>query len=349
MKLTHFTFLLSIFVLSIFPSIDRVSAATLYLDPGVSTLYRGDALVLAVRLMPDQSAGECINVVDAVVTYPEHFQPIDVSIGRSIFSVWVETPTINKDDRTITFAGGIPNGYCGRVEGDPRLTNILVDLVFRSPGTIIGASSEDVAYVDFAPGTRALLNDGLGTEASLRTLGATINLDRNPGSGIVDEWRASVQDDNLPPEEFTVELVKGGAESGGRYYIVFSTIDKQTGISHYEVMEEPVTELGRFNWGAVGVPWLRATSPYLLKDQSLNSIIRVKAIDKAGNEYIATLVPDESLQSISRQTIITYTVYGLGLILILGLILLSGRYLIRRRRLTKMEVAHDEGVGVGDE
>ena len=32
---------------------------------------------------------------------------------------------INKENRTVTFAGGIPNGYCGRVNGDPKLTNII--------------------------------------------------------------------------------------------------------------------------------------------------------------------------------------------------------------------------------
>jgi len=32
-------------------------------------------------------------------------------------------------------------------------------------------------------------------------------------------------------------------------------------------------------------------SPYLLKDQKLKSFIYVKAVDKAGNERIATLAP----------------------------------------------------------
>lgn len=312
-----------------------LEAATLYLDPGVVDLYRGDAVLLSVRLMPDQAAGECINVVDAVITYPEHLQPIDISIGRSIFSIWVEPPTINREARTVTFAGGIPNGYCGRIEGDPRLTNILAEIVFRSPGTQIGGSIESVAHIDFAPGTRALLNDGLGTEAPLQTLGATINLKPIAGPEIVDNWRSIVQEDNIPPEPFTIELVRGGAETGGRYFIIFSTTDKQTGISHFEVMEEPVTEFGRFNWGAVGVPWLEVSSPYVLRDQSLNSIIRVRALDKAGNEYIATLIPDESLQSISRQTIVTLMVYGFGLVLLVGFGVFAWR-IMRARRLNKL-------------
>ncbi len=322
----------------------RVQAATLYLDPGVATLYRGDAVVLAVRLMPDQAEGECINVVDAVITYPEHFQPIDVSIGRSIFPIWVEQPTINRDNRTISFAGGIPNGYCGRVEGDPRLTNILADIVFRSPGTQIGGSKVTLASIDFGPGTRALLNDGLGTEAPLRTLGATINLEPTAGAELVDDWRASVREDNIPPEPFTIELVRGGLETGGKYYIVFSTTDKQTGISHYEVMEEPVTEFGRFTWGAVGVPWLRVNSPYTLRDQSLNSIIRVKAIDKAGNEYLATLIPDESQRSLSRQTMFTLATLGLFVVVILIGSVVAWRYFRSwRQRRRETDQAKDTG------
>ncbi len=66
------------------------TAATLYIDPGVASLFRGDAITTSIRVMPDQATGECINAADVVITYPESIQPVDVSTGRSIFSVWVE-------------------------------------------------------------------------------------------------------------------------------------------------------------------------------------------------------------------------------------------------------------------
>src|SRR3990167_5867132 len=95
---------------------------------------------------------------------------------------------------------------------------------------------------------------------------------------------------------------------------------------------------GFASWGGVGVPWIKAESPYVLKDQSLNSIIRVKALDKAGNEYIATYIPDESLQTISMNEIITYTVMGvLGFILLITIGLLW--FIISRRRRAKAAVA----------
>jgi len=319
-------------------------AATLYIDPGVKTLGRGDAMTVAVRVMPDKEAGECINVIDATITYTENIQPVDISIGKSIFNVWVEPPTINKENRTITFAGGIPNGYCGRVEGDPRLTNIIAEFIFRSPGLMIGASNDPIARIDFGEDTQVLLNDGQGSQAPLRTLGGTFTLEKGAGAGgIVDDWREAVGEDNTPPESFSIELEKDdqGVYFSGKNFIVFSTTDKQTGISHYEVTEEPVLEFKQFNWGATGVPWIKAESPYVLKDQTLNSVIRVRAIDKAGNEYVATFVPDESNKTLSRNDLYMFILAGAAalVILILVIILIVS---LRRRKKKKDRKAHDE-------
>lgn len=319
-------------VLFFFISFSYSSAATIYMDPGVATLNRGDAVTAAVRIMPDQEIGECINVIDAVITYTDNIQPVDISIGKSIFNVWVEAPVINKEEHTITFAGGIPNGYCGRVEGDPRLTNVIAEIVFRSPGMQIGGSEDTEVRIDFAPETQALLNDGQGTRAELRMLGATYTLDKTAGSSITDDWREQVRADNLPPERFSITFAKDETTFGGKSYIVFSTIDKQTGISHYEVMEETVLKFGEFNWGGADVPWIRVDgNVYQLKDQSLNSIVRVKAVDKAGNEYIATYIPDESMQSISRNTMYTYAL-GAAAVAVVIIAVLAVWYAVRRRK-----------------
>lgn len=308
-------------------------AATIYIDPGVGTLYRGDALTAAVRLMPDNVAGECINALDVVLTYTDNIQPVDISIGKSILNVWIEPPVINKENKTITFAGGIPNGYCGRVEGDPRLTNVIAEIIFRSPGLQIGGSDDTIARIDFSPETQVLLNDGQGTRAPLTALGGTFTLDKNAGPGIVDDWREAVREDGVAPEEFSIALEKDeeGIYFNGKYFIVFNTTDKQTGLSHYEVMEEPVLEFTSFTWGGVGSGWVRAESPFVVNDQSLNSIIRVKAIDKAGNEYIATYVPDESQQTLSRNEFYTYLALG-SLIFLFVLLSFLTFFIVRRRR-----------------
>lgn len=312
-------------------------AASLYIDPPKSTLFRGDAITLSVRVDTDEEAGECINAVDGVLTYSSNLQPVDVSIGKSIFNIWVEQPVINTEDRTITFAGGIPNGYCGRVDGDPRLTNVLTEIVFRSPSfSVTGSEDNDnIGVVSFADSTTVYLNDGRGTVAPLETYSAEINLEKETGPTQRNDWKQEVNADRTPPEEFSISLQKDENAFSQRYYIVFNTTDKQTGIDQYQVIEEPLSQFGSFQWGRADAPWLTQRSPYVLKDQSLNSVIRVKAIDKAGNEYIASLVPDDSLRTVSGLTIALY-VLGVSLLVLMAV---AGFFVFRfiKKRATEKE------------
>jgi hypothetical protein len=311
-------------------------AASLYIDPAFGSLSRGDAITLSVRLDTDEAEEECINAVDGVITYSENITPVDVSIGDSIFSIWIEQPVINKENRTITFAGGIPNGYCGRIAGDPRLTNTLVKLIFRSPGFSIGGTSgSSTATIAFAPETAAYVNDGFGTKAPLALYGTSLDLSDTAGPTLQDPWRDAVVTDAIAPEQFSIALEKGETAFSGEYFIVFNTTDKQTGIDQYQVIEEPISSTWSFDWGRADAPWVTTRSPYVLEDQSLNSVIRVKAIDKAGNEYIATLVPEEGVRGISSQNIIMYA--GLGLLALLALAVVGTlvRLFIKRRKAKK--------------
>jgi len=309
-------------------------AATLYIDPPMSTLNRGDAVTLAIRIDTDESVGECVNAVDGVITYSDSINPVDISLGESILPVWVEQPVIDKENRRITFAGGIPNGYCGRVQGDPRLTNIIAELVFRAPGlTVGGGEQSNTASVSFAPETTVYLNDGFGTVAPLSTLGAEITLTQALGSEIIDTWREDVIADTIPPEEFSITLERDEFAFNQDYYIVFNTTDKQTGISHYEVIEEAPQDAKLFSFGAATAPWERARSPYVLKDQSLKSTIRVRAIDKAGNEYVATLVPQNTAR-FATSDIVLLSLVGLASIGIIGVLVW---YLLRRRRRARVQ------------
>jgi len=313
-------------------------AASLYIDPPISTLYRGDAVNFAVRLDVDESAGECVNAVDAVVSFPENIEPVDVSIGNSILSMWVEKPTINLSDRTVTFAGGIPNGYCGRVAGDPLLTNVLAELVFRSPvnGALSGTGETDTAQLTFERSSSAYLNDGFGTQAQLTTYPARITLESGAGEVLVNSWQDKVNEDTIAPEKFSIFLEK--QNTSGKYFVVFNTTDKQTGVDTYQVMEEPLSQRGSFDWGRADAPWIEARSPYVLKDQTLNSTIRVKAIDKAGNEYVATLVPEESLRMSEGFNLQSLILIMFGAITLFVLIAI-GVFLLRKRKPQKTTVS----------
>lgn len=315
-------------------------AASLYIDPAFSELNSGDARQYAVRLDVDEEIGECVNAVDGVIEYSEGINPVDISVGDSIFTIWVEEPTIDTANRRITFAGGLPSGYCGRVAGDPRLTNTIVEIVMRAPGFSIGSAATSTARLEFAPETTAYLNDGFGTQANLQTFGAEISLTNQRGDMLVDTWREEVNLDTQPPEEFSIALERDERAFGGRYFIVFNTTDKQTGIDEYQVMEEPISAFWDFAWGRADAPWVTTRSPYVLEDQSLNSIIRVRALDKAGNEYIATLLPNDDLRTTRPETII-----GIVVLMVIALLAALGIWFIvrlwRRRRINHPSEDHE--------
>ena len=177
--------------------------------------------------------------------------------------------------------------------------------------------------MSFADTTNVYLNDGLGTALKANTSGTKIVVGDNFSGGANDEWNNRVREDTIPPKQFSITLTKDDSAFHGEYFIVFNTNDKQTGIDHYEVIEERINNLGDFDffkWGGVTAPWKRATSPYVLEDQSLNSVIRVKAIDKAGNEYVASLVPDESVRGVNTNTAILYALLAFCIIVLLLII-----------------------------
>ena len=243
-----------------------VSAASLYLDPSDATVGLSDTFVLSVRLDPK---GECVNAGKVVITYPtKSLKAVDFSRGNSIFSLWVEEPKLDIDTGTVSFSGGIPGGYCGRIPGDPSLTNVLGKIVF----TVTGAA-DPKAEVAISPDSRLYLNDGLGTSINPDKQGTTLAIHSTSVSS-ENPWIIEVNADTVPPDSFDIQVESTRGVFGGKYYIVFSTSDKQSGMDHYEIFEKG--------------GWKRIVSPYKLSDQSLSDTIQVKAIDKAGNERLGT-------------------------------------------------------------
>lgn len=317
----------SIYFISFFIGIaGQVEAASLYFDPTSTEVGHGGLVTMGVRLQttPD----ECINAIDAVIEFDEGLEVADVSTGNSIFNLWVEPPTFDNAKKRVTFAGGVSNGYCGRVQGDPQLTNVVAEIIFRADP---GYEENDVYLVQFSELTKGYLNDGFGTPVAVALDTAEVSVNREYIDGEDDEWLRRVEADVDAPKEFSITLTQDDSAFAGKYFITFNTNDKQTGISHYEVIEEPIEDINVFGWGAATAPWIRATSPYRLQDQSLNSIIRVKAVDKAGNEYIATLVPDESVRGLNRPMVVLYGVTLLAATsLIVALLFIVHAFTLRR-------------------
>ncbi len=319
-----------------------VEAATLYFDPSNTDIFRGDSVSVGLRLDTDE--GECINTVDATIHYDAALNAVDISRGDSILNLWVESPKIDEVNHTIRFAGGLPGGYCGRIAGDPSLTNTVLEIVFQSPGFTIGGGSDNKSpRIWLDESSQVLLHDGTGNPAPLQLREAHINLADTAGGQIQDTWKDDVRSDTEIPSDFTITLTKDDFAFNNEYFVVFNSNDKQSGIDHYEVMEEPFAEFSAFKWGRADAPWIETESPYVLEDQTLNSTIRVKAIDKAGNIRVVTLVPDTALRSMSHDMLITTILVG-GILVFVGALVFYALWKRKQRLLAEVSEEASEDV-----
>jgi len=288
-------FFLSLLFFLLFPI--WVEGAVLYLEPSEGEFQKGDTFIVEVKIDTEK---ECINVVEVELKFSsEVLKAIDFSQGSSILTLWPKVPEINQASGLVSFAGGIPGGYCGEILGDPGPSHLLGRIVLR-------AIQQGEAKLEFLDSSRVLLNDGLGTPAKLKTQGAVFTIlsesfDYTQGK---DEWQEELKKDTIPPEIFEIEIHQDPNIFENKYFIIFSTIDKQTGLSHFEVKK------GEGNWQ-------QEESPYLLEDQSLKSIIKVKAVDKAGNERIAEYIPEVSKKAFFWWIVVVILVGAIAIIAII--------------------------------
>jgi len=295
-------------------------AAQIYLDPATGKYPPGVTFGVDVRV--DTPHGQCLNVFEVDLSYPKDIlQAVAATDGNSILSVWVKEPTIYQDYGLVSLVGGLPGGYCGRVTGDPTLSNKLATIYFRFPTSTAPAASSSVpqtARLSFLPGTRAVLNDGSGTIAPITLSGASYATILKGQYASVDTWQTALQNDATPPEPFTVSAYRDPSLFSNQWFAVFSTVDKQTGIDHYEVAEVPPSSLKQpqSQWN-----WFRAVSPYLIKDQTLNDTIAVRAIDAAGNVRVAEYTATSTQQKAPQQAVSTWQY--LAIIGVVGFVILQ--------------------------
>jgi len=237
------------------------AATTVYFDLEKPVIYEGDIFLVNLRI---SSPDKPINVVDGTILYDNNNLEIkEVSIGNSLFALWPKPPVFSNNKGTLSFVGGAPDGFQGE-KGE------VLKIIFLAKG-------EGEAQIDFLDGFSVFLHDGQGTQINpwLRPLSLNI-LTRPAEIPAKDEWQALIESDKNPPESFEVAIGQEPSIFNNQYFISFFTTDKESGLDHYEIQE------------GTG-PYIVRDSPYLLKDQKLRSIIRVKAIDKAINERVVEI------------------------------------------------------------
>lgn len=269
-----FVLLLSLFALP-------AHAALLYVDSPTEAYGPGDSFIATVRLDPQN---DCINAGRVVVTFPRtNLKAVDFSRGDSIFTMWIADPVFDNENGQVIFEAGVPGGYCGRIQGDPSLTNVLGKIIFT-----VTAYDEKPVAISPSLLSELYVSDGAGSRAALQVTPAQVTLSPT-SNGASNAWLDEVHADKTPPEPFTVTVESTEDVFYGNYYAVFSTVDKQSGLSHYEIFERGV--------------WKRVESPHKLYDQALQKPVQIRAIDKAGNvrmgDYFPETVPERKARSLN--------------------------------------------------
>lgn len=330
-------------------------ASTLYMETNANEYGPGDTFALDVYV---DIGEECINTIAASIVYPsDYVNIIDFIHGESIINLWLDRPNAQKIQKAneagvLTFSGGTPGGYCGKIPGDPGRSNLVARIIFSVPSLIISDIEREMIKLDFnQTETKVLLNDGYGTEDDVTLVGVEYKVGKTATQKTKD-WKEQITNDNVKPEPFVVELRRDKGMFNNQYYIIFHTVDKQSGIDRYEVMETKNTSdqgvvekksfFERFFTKLLSAPtpeWKQATMPYVLEDQDLESVIRIKAVDKAGNERFVEYIPPAELRAetqMSLEKIFFVLLLSLGVIIVILVIIFIYRKK-RKNRINKNE------------
>ncbi|MFA6135848.1 MAG: hypothetical protein WC705_00565 [Candidatus Paceibacterota bacterium] len=206
------------------------------------------------------------NAIDIKIYYPEDKIIIkEINEGNSLINFWINKPSFINKQGYFTFSGIIPGGFSGKRGEILSITFIPKE---------IGLINFHVDKAEF------LANDGDGSKLEVFS---NLFLDSVFDASVV---KTLEDDDSTPPEIFYPLISQQDGFLNGKYFIVFDTQDKQSGIDKYFVFES------RNNPEKIpSDKWQETESPYIPKDQSLSNFIYIKAVDKSGNERLALVKP----------------------------------------------------------
>jgi hypothetical protein len=232
-------------------------AADLYFDKDNAEIRTGRFFETGIII---DSGEQSINAVEGKIYFPNNLlEFVNTKENNSIISFWIEKPKLIGN--YIKFSGIVPGGYIGQAN--------LFELIFKTKQSGQGnIHAQDL---------KILLNDGLGTEASINQRAINFNISHDV---LASEEAVVIIDlsDQDKPEPFTPMIAKIPEIGGENYLLMFNTQDKGSGIDYYQVKE---------GYGA----FVKVESPYVLKSQKLDKKIIIKAVDKSGNERLVTISP----------------------------------------------------------
>jgi len=242
----------------------KASAAILTIETKTDSVSVRDRVEMNVYL---NTEGQSVNVVGGSLGYPLELLFLDdVRTQDSFIGFWIEEPK-NTVDGKIQFSGMVPGGI-----------NDKKALLFSAVFEAVLAGSAEITFSD----AEALLNDGAGTRAQFSAQPLIIDIAEQPKAvpAVVQE----VLRDEERPEAFEITIARDPNLFGGKYVAIFFTKDKKSGVDHYEIQEGED-------------PFVVATSPHVLKYQSSDTAVTVRAVDAFGNSRTATVNGDDGGRS----------------------------------------------------
>jgi hypothetical protein len=269
-------------------------AASLQFSNQNNEIRVGDVFVVDVKLL---SENEKINVADIVLYYDQSvLEVLDISTGNSIFNLWTRNPIFSNETGKIIFTGGVAGGISTDLG---QIIRIVFSAKKSGTGSLV-FSSESALYLNNSKGTLAQLN--------YEDLNITI-LEKNIQGELNNEWYKLLNADKTPPSKINVTLGRDESVFDNKYFISFTGEDHESGVKLYEIKE-----------GHTG--FVVSESPYVLRDQSLNSSLWIKVSDHAGNYKIVEFDPKEIGKAVSRNR------YFVSIVIILAIIM--GLYIKKR-------------------
>jgi hypothetical protein len=153
--LTRFVFGLLI----VFGAASHVDAASLAVSPSTAVYTSGQVFTVNIVVNTD---GKSVNAAEGSLSFnPNELSVVSVDRNNSIFNLWVAEPAFSNSAGTISFSGGLPSGYSGRV-------GTIMSVTFRAVGS--GA-----VRANFRDGS-VLANDGRGTNILTSMNGGTYTI-----------------------------------------------------------------------------------------------------------------------------------------------------------------------------
>ena len=209
------TIKLIILFIAIFFFSHNALAASLDLNVGKNILQTGEDFTLTVSL---NTEGDSINTLAGDLNYDNNFiQAEAINLGASFISFWVEKPEL-KTPGTIHFSGITPGGIFSS-GGE------VFKVIFKTKNagdTVLALNNANL-----------FLNDGKGTIIPAKIINTNIKItELNNDTTTPIETK-----DTISPEKFVTIRTKYPSMYDGKWFIVFSTTDKESGVDYFKVCE----------------------------------------------------------------------------------------------------------------